>query len=158
MELPTVDRAEEAVCFVCLDASGPLLQPCACRSYVHIRCQRQLLEKTTSCSQGVCSVCKSAYKNVEEVTAIEADVPVLVAIGLLASMLVLCLAVGTWLTAEFVRGDYSARYGMSTCFAAAFVVLALLLIIRTTRVLKKRVVFRVKPLTRRGIWRGLCIV
>lgn len=54
----------ERVCFVCCESTGVMVRPCECTAmYMHLQCQRQLMQRIPSHRQG-CPVCQSPYLNV----------------------------------------------------------------------------------------------
>ena len=56
---------DERVCFVCAEGGpGLLSNVCACRSYVHLKCQQQLINRVPAYLDGTCPVCREPYTNV----------------------------------------------------------------------------------------------
>lgn len=47
-------------CFVCLETSPPLIQPCKCSSWVHPTCFATMMERVSSHATG-CPVCTQPY-------------------------------------------------------------------------------------------------
>ena len=51
-------------CFVCYDTTPPLYSLCECRDrYLHIECQRQMIEHVPCHHSGNCIVCNTKFKN-----------------------------------------------------------------------------------------------
>ena len=66
VELDASQDENEDVCFVCYDVGrndNPLLvDTCACRTRIHVECQRRLI---LSAQDSVCRVCRTQYRNVD---------------------------------------------------------------------------------------------
>lgn len=60
-----MDQDERIECYVCADASAPLMSDiCSCKKrYIHAQCQKKLIE--TLETDGRCRVCRKHYTNVQ---------------------------------------------------------------------------------------------
>ena len=64
---PAHEGSDTATCYVCKEATPPLVRPCACTGgtqWIHWECQARAIRMCGAHVRGVCPVCRTAYTNV----------------------------------------------------------------------------------------------
>ena len=111
-------------CFICLQGTGTLLQPCQCNSYVHAECLMRLVQTVPSHAGG-CPICKTSYEGIVMRETLRCVMIRNAWIIFLFYAIVLSMCIGyTILLYEFQRAWYAALlggiFGSVCCLLAVF--------------------------------------
>ena len=114
----------EDVCFVCLEATPPLLRDvCECRhAAVHAACLQRVLDRVQSHTDGTCPVCRSEYACVQRRFVLATHECLVSLAGTLCGLGIMVvfawLAVRTVVQDIFVRNDHVLALWSAYAFVA----------------------------------------
>ena len=107
-------------CYICLKPNAPI-SPCLCKNmYLHIDCQKKLVD---SLNNEKCSVCKSEYNNIQVVVKRKYNIN---ACGIIIIMLIfvfiLCVSTGIFTIIESIStGETAIAYAGGAFLMIAFI-------------------------------------
>ena len=107
-------------CYICLKPNAPI-SPCLCKNmYLHIDCQKKLVD---SLNNEKCSVCKSEYNNIQVVVKRKYNINSCgKVIILLIFIFIICLITGIYLINDFITtGEKALAYGAGAFLMIAFI-------------------------------------